>query len=235
MQRHGGFAPHSLPAPDRLSPGAMGELILVRHGQANSHATTEADYDRLSDLGRQQAAWLGDWIHGNLGEIDHVLSGTLRRHRQTVDAMGLDAETDPRLNEIDYFLLSASARDRLGWPLPGPDDFGDHMPRVFAAWERAEIEGTETFAAFETRVGEMLAEAAVPGRRILCVTSGGPIGMVLRHLLGLDLTRLAQVMLPIYNTSLHRVRVLPKGPILSGFNAVPHLDAPDRADARTFY
>ena len=213
----------------------MGEIILIRHGQANSHAKTEADYDRLSDLGHRQARWLGDWARENLTGIDHVVSGTLRRHRETAAGMGLTPDEDPRLNEIDYFRLSASAHDRLGWPLPGPDDFGDHMPRVFAAWERAEIEGTETFEAFETRIGELLAEAAVPGRRVLCVTSGGPIGMVLRHLLGLDLHRLAQVMLPIFNTSVHRVQVLPKGPILSGFNAIPHLDAPDRADARTFY
>ena len=213
----------------------MGEIILVRHGQANSAAKTEADYDRLSELGRQQAEWLGNWADAHLDKVDHVLSGTLTRHRQTVAAMGLTADEDPRLNEIDYFHLSASANRTLRCAFPQPDDFADHMPRVFEAWERAEIEGTETFETFETRVGELLAEAAVPGRRLLCITSGGPIGMVLRHLLGLDLTRLAQVMLPIYNTSLHRIHVLPKGPILAGFNAVPHLDAPERAHARTFY
>jgi broad specificity phosphatase PhoE len=32
----------------------MGEIILVRHGQANSTATDEAGYDRLSDLGRRR-------------------------------------------------------------------------------------------------------------------------------------------------------------------------------------
>ena len=38
----------------------MGEIILVRHGQANSAANDEEGYDRLSDLGHQQAKWLGD-------------------------------------------------------------------------------------------------------------------------------------------------------------------------------
>ena len=37
----------------------MGEVVLVRHGQANSGATDEESYDRLSDLGHQQARWLG--------------------------------------------------------------------------------------------------------------------------------------------------------------------------------
>ena len=38
----------------------MGELTLIRHGQANSGATTEEDYDRLSDLGHTQARLLGN-------------------------------------------------------------------------------------------------------------------------------------------------------------------------------
>jgi len=44
----------------------MGEIILVRHGQANSAADNEDDYDKLSDLGHQQAKWLGEWMrtHG---------------------------------------------------------------------------------------------------------------------------------------------------------------------------
>ena len=37
----------------------MGEIVLIRHGQANSHATTEEDYDRLSPLGHDQARWVG--------------------------------------------------------------------------------------------------------------------------------------------------------------------------------
>jgi broad specificity phosphatase PhoE len=213
----------------------MGEIVLVRHGQANSAATTEEDYDRLSDLGHRQGVWLGDWMRAHEGEFDHILSGTLTRHRQTAAAMKVDAEEDPRLNEIDYYRLSQNMLDRLGVPLPGPDDFADHMPRVFAAWQKAEIEGAETFETFQSRVKELLEEAATPGRRILCVTSGGVIGMVLRHLLELDLVKTSRIMLPIYNTSIHRLTVRPEGPFLAGYNAVPHLDAPDRAFARTYY
>ena len=70
----------------------MGEITLVRHGQANSSATTEEDYDRLSELGHQQAEWLGEWMQGHEKPFDHVLSGTLRRHRETVAGMGFLAE-----------------------------------------------------------------------------------------------------------------------------------------------
>ena len=211
----------------------MGDIILVRHGQANTHAKTEAEYDRLSELGRRQAAWLGDWLaaHGNV--FDHVLSGTLMRHRQTVEAMGLVADEDARLNEIDYYTLSDQLLTVKGVPLPDEAGFPDHMPKVFAAWAAAEIEGTETYEAFETRISTLLAEAAIPGRRLLCVTSGGVIGMVLRHVLDLDLYRMSRVMLPIWNTSIHRLHVRPSETILAGFNAIPHLETPDRAHART--
>lgn len=213
----------------------MGEIILVRHGQANSAATTEEDYDRLSDLGHSQAAWLGDWMRAHSYEFDHIWSGTLTRHRQTVAAMGMEADEDARLNEIDYYTLTQAMQDVLGEPAPGPDDFADHMPKVFAAWKRAEIEGQEPYEAFESRVRDLLEEASVPGRRLLAVTSGGVIGMVLRHILNLDLIKMSHVMLPIWNTSIHRLHVRPGETIMAGFNAIPHLDHPDRAEARTYY
>ena len=211
----------------------MGEILLVRHGQANSHATTEEDYDRLSDLGHEQARLLGQWMRDHDYAFDHVLSGTLRRHRETVEGMGYAAEEDARLNEIDYYGLSASLKDRKGEPLPSHDTFSDHMPKVFAAWARAEIEGNETYEAFEARIETLLAEAAVPGRRLLCVTSGGVIGMVLRQLLDLDLMRLSRVILPIWNTSLHRLHVRGGETNLAGYNAIPHLEAPALAQSRT--
>jgi len=213
----------------------MGEIILVRHGQANSAAKDEESYDRLSDLGRRQAAWLGAWFEGQDERFDRVLSGSLQRHLGTAEAMGQAPQIDPRLNEMDYFNLGHALRETHGVPLPGPEDFAVHLPQVMEAWHRAEILGNETFAAFEDRVTSVLSEAAEPGRKVLCVTSGGVIGMVIRNLLRLDPTRMAHVLLPIFNTSIHRVHVMPHGTILAGFNATPHLDPRDRAHARTHY
>ena len=39
----------------------MSLVYLVRHAQASFGAR---DYDRLSELGRQQARWLGDYFAG---------------------------------------------------------------------------------------------------------------------------------------------------------------------------
>jgi broad specificity phosphatase PhoE len=211
----------------------MGEIILVRHGQANSAATTEEDYDRLSPLGWDQTKRLGDWMRAHAYEFDHILSGTLRRHRESAESMGVVPEEDARLNEIDYYRLSHSLKDRKGEPLPTHDTFVDHMPKVFAAWKEAEIEGNETYEAFEERIATLLAEAAIPGRRVLCVTSGGVIGMVIRQILELDLMKLSQVMLPIWNSSIHRLHVRSGETMLAGYNAIPHLEGPDLAEART--
>ncbi|MCG3269174.1 histidine phosphatase family protein [Yoonia sp. I 8.24] len=214
----------------------MGEIVFVRHGQANSSATDEESYDKLSEMGHQQARWLGEYLSDREAPFDKVIAGSLRRHRETAAGMGFaDPVIDPRLNEMDYFNLGQALDDVHGVPMPGPEEFAAHIPQVMEAWHRAEIQGVETFASFEDRVTGVLQEAAQPGVRVLCVTSGGVIGMIIRHLLQLDPTRLAHVLLPIMNTSVHRVHVIPQGPILASFNAAPHLDQPDRTHAITHF
>ena len=214
----------------------MGEIVLVRHGQANSAAKTEEDYDRLSGLGRRQAAWLGEWFRDHGETFDDTFCGSLIRHRQTADAMGIaGCREDARLNELDYFNLGHALESAKGVPFPGPDEFAAHVPQVMNAWHDAEIMGNETFAAFESRIVNALTETATEGRRVLCITSGGVIGMALRHMLGLDPTRLADVLLPIRNTSIHRIWVRGDQMILAGFNETPHLQGTDRAHARTTY
>ena len=214
----------------------MGEVVLVRHGQANSaDATTEAEYDRLTELGRQQAAWLGAWFRARGEAFDAVLCGSLTRHRQTVEAMAVGApEIDPRLNEMDYFAL-ADAHRAAGGGAVTPDSFPEHIVEIIHAWRDARIQGAETYLSFETRVAEALHDAAREGRRVLCVTSGGTIGMALRHVLGLDPTRLARLLVPIRNTSVHRLSVRGGAAMLSEFNGVPHLLDPERAHAVTLY
>ncbi|MEM9436419.1 MAG: histidine phosphatase family protein [Pseudomonadota bacterium] len=214
----------------------MGEIVLIRHGQANSTATDEESYDQLSDLGHQQARWLGEYLKTHDQGFDLVLTGTLKRHQQTASSMGLTPHRqDARLNELDYFNLSDALEKARGVPRPNGEGFAEHIPIVMEAWHAAEIQGQESFANFETRIAHVLAEAQRPGSRVLCVTSGGVIGMVLRQLLALDPTRMALILLPIFNTSIHRVAVRPEGAMLAGFNATPHLDAPERLHAKTNY
>lgn len=226
----------SLPSLRTIVRLKMGTITLVRHGQANSAATDEDSYDRLSKLGWQQAEWLGVWLRDQGEQFDRVLSGSLRRHQETAEAMGFGSpDVDPRLNEMDYFNLSNALHEVHGIPMADGEGFIHHIVHVMEAWHRAEIMGHETFQSFEERVSAVLTEATQPGRNILCVTSGGVIGMVMRHLLDLEPRKMAHILAPIRNSSIHRIHVSPAGAILAGFNSVPHLEAPDRRYAQTHY
>ena len=213
----------------------MGELYLVRHGQANSGATTEEDYDRLSDLGHAQARLLGNWMRDHEAPFDLVLSGSMRRHRETAGGMGFAPDIeDARLNEMEYFALARDMEVHHGLARPeSPEDFAVHMPQTLAAWQQTAINGAEPFTAFQGRITDALAEAAKPGKRVLCVTSGGVISMVMRMALGLSTDQMAHVLLPIYNSSLHKFRIRAEGTFLLAFNGIPHLDPPHLADHRT--
>lgn len=215
----------------------MGHLYLVRHGQATSSAKTEAEYDKLSDLGHRQAALLGDWMRPHEPPFDLTISGTMRRHRETADGMGFAPNRqDDRLNELSYFALVRDMQATHGLTPPvSSDDFATHMPKTLAAWEQASITGDEPFATFESRIIAALADAAKPGKRVLCVTSGGVIAMVMRAALGLSTDQMARVMLPIYNSSLHKFHIRPEGMALMSFNTIPHLDPQNLADHRTHF
>ncbi|MGC4053649.1 MAG: histidine phosphatase family protein [Paludibaculum sp.] len=85
----------------------MSTIYLFRHGQAG----LRDDYDRLSDLGHEQARRLGAWVSGERLRFDKVIIGGLRRQRETAEAVlaalneaGLppgEVEHDLNWNEFD--------------------------------------------------------------------------------------------------------------------------------------
>jgi broad specificity phosphatase PhoE len=215
----------------------VAELILVRHGQAQSHATDSDSYDQLSNLGYTQARGLGEHMAETNGHFDHVYTGTSKRQIQTAESMGYGGGTqDERLNELDYFAMADALEQQRGVPAPtDPTEFAAHLPEVMQAWHDDAIEGVpEKFAEFEARIVDIIEEAAQGHGRILMVTSGGVIGMVVRHVLGLNNGGLSKVMLQVMNSSFHEVPFIHNQLMLAGFNATPHLDLPGREHARTF-
>jgi broad specificity phosphatase PhoE len=214
----------------------MSHITLVRHGQANTSARDEANYDKLSDLGHQQARWLGAHRRDPRSHFTRAYCGPLTRHAETAASMGLtDPIRDARLNEIEYFTLAQLFEEQHGVTIPTDrEGFVEHLPRTFAAWANGDLRNTpETFEEFETRVRDALHDIGTQGGPAIVVTSGGLISMVVRQAMGLDIPSMARVALAIMNTSLHRLH--PIGAQLSPvlFNAVPHLEAPDRHFAQT--
>lgn len=215
----------------------MPHITLVRHGQANTEARDEVSYDKLSDLGHQQARWLGGYMQETGDHFQRLFTGTMIRHIETADGIdiGLTPERDARLNEIAYFELSQLMQDQHGLEIPTErEGFVEHLPKVFDAWQTGRIEGApESFEQFHGRVNDVMAEIAAGEGRALVVTSGGLIGMVLRQTLNLDVPGWAQMCLAIMNTSVHRWHMVLGNPLLTQFNGVPHLETPDRHYAQT--
>ncbi|MFT4717363.1 MAG: broad specificity phosphatase PhoE [Paracoccaceae bacterium] len=216
----------------------MGEIYFVRHGQASFGA---ANYDKLSDLGHQQAEWLGAYLADTIGGFDHVVSGDLLRHRQTLAGIlktlkHANYAEDPRLNEMSYFVMEQAYREQTGAKIPGnARDLERHFTNVMRAWETGEIEGCiESFTEFHDRILQVVGDVSAPGKKVLVVSSGGPVGVLLRHVLSLGLPAMTDIILGTHNASVTRFMVLEDGLRLMQFNGVAHLEQPDRQHALTF-
>ena len=99
----------------------MSHVTLIRHGQANSGANDEANYDKLSVLGHKQASWLGQHLRNTNQNHTRLYTGTLQRQIDTAKAMktGITAIRDARLNELEYFTLASALEAEHGVPHTG--------------------------------------------------------------------------------------------------------------------
>jgi broad specificity phosphatase PhoE len=97
---------------------------------------------------------------------------------------------------------------------------------IMRRWIRGELEldGVETFAAFDRRVRDAFAELRERGRGEVAVfTSVGPTAVVLAQVLGLPPERAFEQAWRLYNTSITRVIYSGDRMTLDGFNEVAHL------------
>jgi broad specificity phosphatase PhoE len=191
-------------------------------------------------LGHQQASWLGAHFTQTETHFERVFCGTLRRHLETANGIFPTAEDsfvqDPRLNEMAYFTLAKLFYEQHGIPVPdNRDGFSQHLPRMLTAWASNEIANApESFISFESRVDAALHDISATGTPAIVVTSGGVIGMIMRLTMELNLTTMSRACLSIMNTSVHHYQPLGPNLTMAHFNGVPHLDMPDRAEAKTY-
>jgi len=219
----------------------MAELVLVRHGQASFG---EDDYDKLSKLGWSQSRWLGEHFAARGVAFDRVIRGSMRRHAETLAGIGegmggaLASEVDARLDEYDSHAL---LRAHLGTkPLPTGDDRRAHfrvLREAMYGWTDGTLGGSahESFADFRGRVLAALAAARTgAARRVLVVSSGGPISTILADVLGMPLRGVVDLNLQTRNTGITELQTGATRIHCVSFNNVPHLDRPDRAGALTY-
>jgi broad specificity phosphatase PhoE len=213
---------------------AMGNLYLVRHGQASFGA---ADYDQLSERGFTQCRHLGAYWRERGQRFDAVFTGTLRRHAQSlagiVDGYGqaLPAVALPGLNEYDS---EAVVRAIHPGPLEPPAD-AEAVKQHFRllregllAWMRGETApvGMPTHAEFAAGVADALARvrALGVGRQVLVVSSGGPIATAVAQVVEAPPHSCVELNLRLRNASLTEFAFNARRHHLVTFNTLPHLD-----------
>lgn len=215
----------------------MGEVVLVRHGQASHGA---ADYDALSPLGHDQSNRLGEYFQRLDTRFTRVVRGGLRRHRETLEGLfnhieAPEPEVDGRLDELDYDTLEREYLREIGaeGPMRERGEWLVHLPRLLDAWMQGRIGSGESFAGFSARAWAAVSDAVDPTGRTLVVTSGGVIGVTVARVLRLETEPMADIMLDILNASVHRLTHENGRLRLSLFNATPHLDHSGLDHART--
>jgi broad specificity phosphatase PhoE len=223
----------------------MALVYLVRHGQASFG---RQDYDQLSELGRQQSRWLGQWFADHGIRFRRAISGTLVRQRDTalgiLESCGLDNDllhTDPGLNEYPGESIWAAHTGGSDPVLQQRSDYKAYW-RTFRdamhAWADDRLENVpETWDAFGGRVGRSLSDAVQGASReesVLVVSSGGVIGRTIAHIVGGPPDTAIELNLQFRNTGF--CELIAGGGTLRmlSFNAIPHLMRPDRRDAITF-
>ncbi|HEX2651500.1 MAG TPA: histidine phosphatase family protein [Burkholderiales bacterium] len=220
----------------------MAELVLVRHAQASFGSD---DYDRLSELGWRQSRWLGEHFAERKLAFDRVVRGTLRRHVETLagigEGMGVAnpaCEERPGLNEYDSLaLLRAHTGKEVRHQRGDQREHFRVLREALYAWCDGSLACGDELSFKNFRAGVLQAlEAARAGgaRRVLVVSSGGPISTIVAEVLKMPMRGVVELNLRARNTGISEFHFNERGIHCVSFNGVPHLDRPDRPNAITY-
>lgn len=223
----------------------MARLFIVRHGQASFG---EANYDRLSPLGRQQARWLGEYFAERGLTFSSVVAGELSRQQDTaseiLDAMGhsgVAVAADRGLDEYDGQAVYGAYTGNQDQHLHQKADYKGYW-RTFRAGYEAWIDGKlvdieESWDDFCARIRRALAQACEGQGRddaVLVATSGGVIGSVISELLNCEPHTAVELNFQVRNTAFCEIIVGSNTRRLVSYNSIPHLDRPGRREAITY-
>jgi broad specificity phosphatase PhoE len=221
----------------------MGNLYLVRHGQASFGA---ANYDNLSELGHRQSVRLGEYFAGKGLQFDAVITGTLKRHAQTWAGIAQGAGLThqplewPGLNEYDSEAVIKAIHPT---PLEKPDtpEMYRHHFRLLrdglTQWMNGVVspQGMPSYNDFVRGVTSALEHVRKSHTgNVLIVSSGGPISTAVGHVLGTTPETTIELNLRIRNSSVTELAYTPKRHMLVTYNTLPHLDDAAHADWVTY-
>jgi broad specificity phosphatase PhoE len=205
----------------------VGTLYLIRHGQASYG---EADYDRLSPRGIEQARVVGRWAQR--AKLDALYTGPLRRQRQTAQYAHEAAEGAlpapqelaelaeyPALEMLQHMVPRLVAEDPKFAQLddaPTPRLLDQAFQTILTKWSRDEwrADGLEQITAFVDRIRtglDRVLRAASSGAHLACVTSAGPIGVAVGLVFATPAERMVRTSIVIRNASITELRFRSQG------------------------
>lgn len=226
----------------------MADLLLIRHGQARYG---EADYDRLSDRGHEQARLLAPELIKRAPAA--VFTGPLRRQvetyasaREAARALGRELPEPtviPELSEYPAFELLQHLMPRLIAEEPQFQNLERAEAKVrelafqtmifrwgSGAWNAPGVETSAEFAARVKAGVERVISASGSGTSVVAVTSAGPISVALGLALGIGEERMIHLSRVVQNASISQLRFRSQGfawqlPHVSmfSFNQTSHL------------
>ncbi len=216
----------------------MGTLYLVRHGQASFGA---ADYDKLSELGQRQSVRLGDYFRQAGLSFDAVLTGTLRRHKETYAAIreggafDMEAQQWPGLNEFDSEAVIATVYPHKLEKPDTPELYRHHFRLLrdgLTQWMNGVVspKGMPSYREFQLGITSALDHVRKNyDGRVLLVSSGGPIATAIGHVLGTTPETTIELNMRMRNSAVTEFAFNAKRHSLVTFNTLPHLEHAEHA------
>jgi broad specificity phosphatase PhoE len=212
------------------------KIIFVRHGQAQFG---QANYDKLSEVGHEQAVALGKAIFEQGITIDHWVSGDMVRHAETLRGISQGMRTQvshqivtPDLNEYDFTGQLNARFVGSKAPVGLHTDRKTHfraLRETLALWQNDKIlNPPESWAAFETRLKRAQQTIfELEGDTILVVSSGGAISKIVANALGVSHAKQVDLQLQIKNASMSTFIYSRRtgGFFLNAFNETPFVSA----------
>ncbi|MCA0145227.1 histidine phosphatase family protein [Blastococcus sp. LR1] len=205
-------------------------ICLVRHGQASFGAD---DYDVLSELGREQARCVGEELRRRELRDPLVVSGTLRRQRDTAALLaeaagfGPPAEADARFDEYDHVgLLERYPGEAPG---EGSRQVQQLLDGALRSWIAAgDADGWPAFSSGAVAAVRDLAAGLEKGRDAVVVSSGGIIAAIVASLLGAPADAVIALNRSAVNVGVTSLLSGSTGLTLLAFNDHAHVTGPRR-------
>ena len=225
----------------------MSTIHIIRHGQASFGAQ---DYDQLSPVGYEQAAFLGDHINQLNLDIQDVVIGEMKRHAQTAESslqkisFANPPIIDGRWNEYNHVEILSRYRPEYA-DIEFIKNEIIHLPQPMLAFQKifeasmkrwasgefdSEYEETWDDLRDRTLLGlNTIKERLEPNKNILVYTSAGAISALLSKLMDLDIKDSFKMQWKIANCSISSIKIEDNNIVVKGvndynyFNSQPHL------------